>query len=135
MRTTLRAEAPDTDACPPLHLAVARAMRKSALMVFPPTVSRRSATEASALDWLPCPTVAACSASTDSTPGTLAVSSVASWAPPEEGRSPVSARVMGVRAEVRSAYPEVEAHGGRWVDADALADWPGRESGGLKQYA
>jgi hypothetical protein len=40
-----------------------------------------------------------------------------------------------LRAEVRSAYPEVEAHGGRWVDADALAGWPGRESGGLKQYA
>jgi len=40
-----------------------------------------------------------------------------------------------LRAEVRSAYPEVEAHGGRWVDAGALAGWPGRESGGLKQYA
>jgi C-methyltransferase C-terminal domain len=29
--------------------------------------------------------------------------------------------------EVRSAYPEVEAHGGRWVNADALADWPGHD--------
>jgi C-methyltransferase C-terminal domain/Putative zinc binding domain len=30
-------------------------------------------------------------------------------------------------AEVRSAYPEVEAHGGRWVNADSLAGWPGRD--------
>jgi hypothetical protein len=40
-----------------------------------------------------------------------------------------------LRAEVRSAYPEVEAHGGRWVDADSLAGWPGRGSGGLEQDA
>ncbi len=40
-----------------------------------------------------------------------------------------------LRAEVRSAYPEVEAHGGRWVDADSLAGWPGSGSGGLEQDA
>jgi C-methyltransferase C-terminal domain/Putative zinc binding domain/Methyltransferase domain len=40
-----------------------------------------------------------------------------------------------LRAEVRSAYPEVEAHGGSWVDADSLAGWPGRDSAGLKQDA
>jgi hypothetical protein len=40
-----------------------------------------------------------------------------------------------LRAEVRAAYPEVEAHGGRWVDADALGGWQDSESGGLKQHA
>ncbi len=39
-----------------------------------------------------------------------------------------------LRAEVRSAYPEVEAHGGRWVDADSLAGWRSR-SAGLEQDA
>ncbi len=40
-----------------------------------------------------------------------------------------------LRAEVRSAYPEVEAHGGSWVDADSLAGWPDRGSAGLEQDA
>jgi hypothetical protein len=40
-----------------------------------------------------------------------------------------------LRAEVRSAYPEVEAHGGSWVDADSLAGWPDRASAGLEQHA
>jgi hypothetical protein len=29
--------------------------------------------------------------------------------------------VPDLRPEVRAAYPEVEAAGGRWVDAEALA--------------
>ena len=28
--------------------------------------------------------------------------------------------VSDLMAEVRASYPAVEAHGGRWVDADAL---------------
>ena len=40
-----------------------------------------------------------------------------------------------LRAEVRSTYPEVESHGGRWVDADSLAGWPDRGSAGLEQHA
>ena len=40
-----------------------------------------------------------------------------------------------LRAEVRSAYPEVEAHGGRWVDADSLAGWPEGGSASLEQDA
>ena len=40
-----------------------------------------------------------------------------------------------LRAEVRAAYPGVEAHGGQWVDADGLAGWQGSTSGGLKQHA
>ncbi|MDR2985882.1 MAG: hypothetical protein LBV34_13690, partial [Nocardiopsaceae bacterium] len=43
--------------------------------------------------------------------------------------------VADLRAEVQAAYPEVEAHGGHWVDADALAGWQGGDSGGLKQHA
>jgi hypothetical protein len=34
--------------------------------------------------------------------------------------------------EVRQVYPEVEAAGGRWVDADTLA-CPAASSGGLQQ--
>ena len=34
--------------------------------------------------------------------------------------------------EVRQAYPEIEAAGGRWVDADTLA-CPAAGSGGLQQ--
>jgi len=40
-----------------------------------------------------------------------------------------------LRAEVRAAFPGVEAHGGQWVDADGLAGWQGSTSGGLKQHA
>ncbi|MGN6679992.1 MAG: class I SAM-dependent methyltransferase [Streptosporangiaceae bacterium] len=40
-----------------------------------------------------------------------------------------------LRAEVRAAYPEVEGHGGHWVDADSLSGWQGSDSGGLKQHA
>jgi C-methyltransferase-like protein len=43
--------------------------------------------------------------------------------------------VADLRPEVRAAYPEVEARGGHWVDADALAGWQGGDSGGLKQHA
>jgi hypothetical protein len=33
----------------------------------------------------------------------------------------VAVFVSDLLAEVRAAYPEIEAAGGRWVDADALA--------------
>ena len=39
--------------------------------------------------------------------------------------------VSDLMAEVRASYPEVEARGGRWVDADAL----GSRLGGLEQHA
>jgi hypothetical protein len=32
--------------------------------------------------------------------------------------------VSDLMVEVRAAYPEIEAHGGRWVDADALGSRP-----------
>jgi len=34
--------------------------------------------------------------------------------------------------EVRQSYPEIEAAGGRWVDADTLG-CPATRSGGLQQ--
>src|SRR5262249_11127843 len=39
--------------------------------------------------------------------------------------------VADLRDEVRAAYPQVEASGGRWIDADSLGSSPVRGSGGL----
>ncbi len=77
-----------------VHFAVARASRKPAEMLLPPTVSASSATDAS--DWLllPCATEVACSTSAVSSPGTLAFSSDASAAPPDGGRGPASTSVV-----------------------------------------
>ncbi len=77
-----------------VHIAVARASRKPAEMLLPPTVSASSATDAS--DWLlfPWATVVACSTSAVSSPGTLAFNSDASAAPPDGGRGPASTSVV-----------------------------------------
>lgn len=34
--------------------------------------------------------------------------------------------VSDLMAEVRAAYPEIEAQGGRWVNADAIGSSPAR---------
>src|SRR5207245_10553580 len=73
-----------------VHMAVARASRKPAEMVFPATVSVTLATAASDRLALPWPTVVACTTSAVSSPGTLAFKSDASSAPPDDGRGPVS---------------------------------------------
>jgi hypothetical protein len=39
--------------------------------------------------------------------------------------------VADLREEVRAAFPDVEAAGGQWIDADSLGSFPGRGSGGL----
>jgi C-methyltransferase C-terminal domain/Putative zinc binding domain len=39
--------------------------------------------------------------------------------------------VADLREEVRAAFPDVEAAGGQWIDADSLGSFGGRGSGGL----
>src|SRR2546421_4300494 len=71
-----------------VHIAVARASRKPAAILLPPTVRASSATDASDRLALPWPTVAACSTSTVSSPGTDPFTSDACSAPPDDGRGP-----------------------------------------------
>src|SRR5207245_11352261 len=77
-----------------VHIAVARASRKPAEILLPPTVRASSATDASDRLALPWPTVAACSTSTVSSPGTDPFTSDARSAPPDDGRGPASTSVM-----------------------------------------
>src|SRR5436309_3488365 len=81
-------ELPLADAVPSVHRASARAMRKPAVMVFPPAVTVTFATDASERLWLPPATVAACSTSADSSPGTVAASRLSCAAPPSGGSGP-----------------------------------------------
>src|SRR5690349_10983308 len=81
----------------PVHMAAARASRKSAAMVLPPTVNATCATEASDRLALPSPIVDACNTSAVSRPGTLASKSDACSDPPDEGSGPASTRTTGVR--------------------------------------
>ena len=96
-------ELPLTDALPPLHRAVASDIRKSALIVFPAAVRLRSATDASDRLAFPCPTVVAWATSAPfsapALPSEIGWTSRRedSWAPPLEGRGPVSATVIGER--------------------------------------
>src|SRR5438067_10690072 len=102
MTTLASSERPLTDGLPPLHWAVASDIRKSALTVFPAAVTLRSATAASDRLAFPRPTVVAWATSAPfrapALPSEIGGTSrrEASWAPPVEGRGPVSATVIGV---------------------------------------
>src|SRR5712691_3686797 len=100
MTRLANSDLPLTDGLPPLHWAVAPDIRKSALIVFPAAVRLRSATDASDRLAFPCPTVVAWATSAPFRAPTLP-SEIGgtsrredSWAPPVEGRGPVSATVI-----------------------------------------
>src|SRR5438132_7112274 len=103
MTTVARSDPPLTAGLLPLHRALAWDMRKSALIVVPAAVRLKSATDASDRLAFPRPTVVAWATSAPFSAPTLPSEiggtsrREASWAPPAEGRGPVSATVIGER--------------------------------------
>src|SRR5437763_14120611 len=103
MTTLARSDLPLTDGLVPVHWAATSDIRKSALIVFPAAVRLRSATDASDRLAFPCPTVVAWATSAPfsapALPSEIGATSRRedSWAPPLEGRGPVSATVIGER--------------------------------------
>src|SRR5438045_8259867 len=103
MTSLASSDLPLTDGLAPLHWALASDMRKSAAILFPARVRLRSATDASDRLAFPCPTVVAWATSAPfsapALPSEIGETSRSeeSWAPPLEGRGPVSAPAIGER--------------------------------------
>src|SRR6266550_1161646 len=101
MTRVASSEPPLLEGLLPLHLAVARDIRKSAEIVFPAALRLKSASDASERLAFPCPTVLAWATSAPFSAPTLPSEiggtsrSEVSWAPPVEDSGPVSPTVIG----------------------------------------